>query len=129
MGECGIGRMVRQAHARAGLGAASQQGHVTAGQQAFQFAGDPGYLCFPYGRFTLSLGLRANTNAVPGAIYDGFRLCDVHDPVFRTRHRVPEGLRSSEVKVATMLGSILLIIISILLCGYLFYALLKPEKF
>jgi len=28
-----------------------------------------------------------------------------------------------------MLGNILLILISILLCGYLFYALLKPEKF
>jgi len=28
-----------------------------------------------------------------------------------------------------MLGNILLIIVSILLCGYLFYALLKPEKF
>jgi K+-transporting ATPase KdpF subunit len=29
----------------------------------------------------------------------------------------------------TMLGNILLIGIAILLCGYLFYALLKPEKF
>jgi len=28
-----------------------------------------------------------------------------------------------------MLGNILLIILSVLLCGYLFYALLKPEKF
>jgi len=28
-----------------------------------------------------------------------------------------------------MLGNILLIGIAILLCGYLFYALLKPEKF
>ncbi|MGO9844196.1 MAG: K(+)-transporting ATPase subunit F [Candidatus Acidiferrales bacterium] len=28
-----------------------------------------------------------------------------------------------------MLGNILLILISIMLCGYLFYALLKPEKF
>jgi len=28
-----------------------------------------------------------------------------------------------------MLGNILLIVVSILLCGYLFYALLKPEKF
>jgi len=28
-----------------------------------------------------------------------------------------------------MLGNILLIGVSILLCGYLFYALLKPEKF
>jgi len=28
-----------------------------------------------------------------------------------------------------MLGNIVLIIVSILLCGYLFYALLKPEKF
>jgi len=28
-----------------------------------------------------------------------------------------------------MLGNILLIVISILLCGYLFYALLKPENF
>jgi len=28
-----------------------------------------------------------------------------------------------------MLGNIILIVISILLCGYLFYALLKPENF
>jgi len=28
-----------------------------------------------------------------------------------------------------MLGNIVLIVISILLCGYLLYALLKPEKF
>jgi len=28
-----------------------------------------------------------------------------------------------------MLGNILLIVISILLCGYLLYALLKPENF
>jgi len=28
-----------------------------------------------------------------------------------------------------MLGNIALIVISILLCGYLLYALLKPEKF
>ncbi|HYW66611.1 MAG: K(+)-transporting ATPase subunit F [Candidatus Acidiferrales bacterium] len=28
-----------------------------------------------------------------------------------------------------MLGNIILIVISILLCGYLLYALLKPEKF
>jgi len=28
-----------------------------------------------------------------------------------------------------MLGNILLIIVSVLLFGYLFYALLKPEKF
>jgi len=28
-----------------------------------------------------------------------------------------------------MLGNILLIVVSVLLCGYLFYALLKPEKF
>jgi len=28
-----------------------------------------------------------------------------------------------------MLGNILLIIVSVFLCGYLFYALLKPEKF
>jgi len=28
-----------------------------------------------------------------------------------------------------MLGNILLIIVAVLLCGYLFYALLKPEKF
>jgi len=28
-----------------------------------------------------------------------------------------------------MLGNVLLIVISLLLCGYLFYALLKPEKF
>jgi len=28
-----------------------------------------------------------------------------------------------------MIGNILLIVISILLCGYLLYALLKPEKF
>jgi len=28
-----------------------------------------------------------------------------------------------------MLGNILLIVIALLLCGYLFYALLKPEKF
>jgi len=28
-----------------------------------------------------------------------------------------------------MLGNILLIVISLLLCGYLLYALLKPEKF
>jgi len=28
-----------------------------------------------------------------------------------------------------MLGNILLVVISILLCGYLLYALLKPEKF
>jgi len=28
-----------------------------------------------------------------------------------------------------MLGNILLILIALLLCGYLFYALLKPEKF
>jgi len=28
-----------------------------------------------------------------------------------------------------MLGNIILIAISILLCGYLLYALLKPEKF
>jgi len=28
-----------------------------------------------------------------------------------------------------MLGNIILIVISILLCGYLLYALLNPEKF
>jgi len=28
-----------------------------------------------------------------------------------------------------MLGNILLIVISLFLCGYLLYALLKPEKF
>jgi len=28
-----------------------------------------------------------------------------------------------------MLGNILLIAVSLLLCGYLFYALLRPEKF
>jgi len=28
-----------------------------------------------------------------------------------------------------MLGNILLIVISLMLCGYLLYALLKPEKF
>jgi len=28
-----------------------------------------------------------------------------------------------------MLENILLLIVSLLLCGYLFYALLKPEKF
>jgi len=28
-----------------------------------------------------------------------------------------------------MLGNVLLIVIALLLCGYLFYALLKPEKF
>jgi len=28
-----------------------------------------------------------------------------------------------------MIGNILLIVISLLLCGYLLYALLKPEKF
>jgi len=28
-----------------------------------------------------------------------------------------------------MLGNLLLIVIAVLLCGYLFYALLKPEKF
>jgi len=28
-----------------------------------------------------------------------------------------------------MLGNILLILVSVLLLGYLFYALLKPEKF
>jgi len=28
-----------------------------------------------------------------------------------------------------MIGNALLIIVSVLLCGYLFYALLKPEKF
>ena len=32
-------------------------------------------------------------------------------------------------KVTAMLGNILLIIVSVLLFGYLFYALLKPEKF
>lgn len=40
-----------------------------------------------------------------------------------------EGLRKAEVKVAGMIGNILLIVISILLCGYLLYALLKPENF
>jgi len=64
-----------------------------------------------------------------GACHDGFCLCGVHDSVFRVRHRVPEGLRTPQVRIATMLGNILLIIVSILLCGYLFYALLKPEKF
>jgi K+-transporting ATPase KdpF subunit len=33
------------------------------------------------------------------------------------------------MKVAGMIGNILLIVISILLCGYLLYALLKPENF
>lgn len=42
---------------------------------------------------------------------------------------VPQKLRTSEVKVAIMLGNVLLILISISLGGYLFYALLKPEKF
>jgi len=28
-----------------------------------------------------------------------------------------------------MIGNILLIVIALLLCGYLFYALLKPEDF
>jgi len=28
-----------------------------------------------------------------------------------------------------MLGNVLLIVVAILLCGYLLYALLKPEKF
>jgi K+-transporting ATPase KdpF subunit len=32
-------------------------------------------------------------------------------------------------KVTAMLGNILLIVVSVLLFGYLFYALLKPEKF
>jgi K+-transporting ATPase KdpF subunit len=41
--------------------------------------------------------------------------------------RAPEV--AGESKGGTMLGHILLIAIAILLCGYLLYALLKPENF
>jgi K+-transporting ATPase KdpF subunit len=57
----------------------------------------------------------------------------VYGCVFWPGDFVFEGLRTPEVKFRNkgeaMLGNILLIVISILLCGYLFYALLKPEKF
>jgi K+-transporting ATPase KdpF subunit len=53
-----------------------------------------------------------------------------HDCVFRARFGLSEGLRTVAAgEITTMLGNILLIILSVLLCGYLFYALLKPEKF
>jgi K+-transporting ATPase KdpF subunit len=51
------------------------------------------------------------------------------DCFYRPGDFVFEGLRKAEVKVAGMIGNILLIVISILLCGYLLYALLKPENF
>jgi K+-transporting ATPase KdpF subunit len=41
--------------------------------------------------------------------------------------RAPEVRGESEG--GAMLGNILLIVIAILLCGYLLYALLKPENF
>jgi K+-transporting ATPase KdpF subunit len=41
--------------------------------------------------------------------------------------RAPEV--TGESKGEIMLGNILLIVIAILLCGYLLYALLKPENF
>jgi len=39
------------------------------------------------------------------------------------------GLRKAKVTSHIMLGNLLLIVIAILLCGYLFYALVKPENF
>jgi K+-transporting ATPase KdpF subunit len=45
------------------------------------------------------------------------------------RGRLPEGLPAPKVKVNSMLGNIVLIAITVLLCGYLLYALLKPENF
>jgi K+-transporting ATPase KdpF subunit len=53
----------------------------------------------------------------------------LHHRIFRGQHPVRARLRTPQVEESPMLGNILLIVISILLCGYLFYALLKPEKF
>ena len=89
----------------------------------------PRYLWFLNVALTVSLEWRSMLRGGRGAPDERCDFCFVYGCVFCPGYFVPERLRTSEVKVATMLGNILLILISIVLCGYLFYALLKPEKF
>jgi K+-transporting ATPase KdpF subunit len=78
---------------------------------------------------TVFLAGAGNLGLVQGVADERCCFCPEHDCFLCTGNFVSKGLRTSEVKVAIMLGNVLLILISIFLCGYLFYALLKPEKF
>jgi K+-transporting ATPase KdpF subunit len=61
--------------------------------------------------------------------YERRNLCIGNGCFLCLGNSLPESLRKIEVRMAAMLGNIALIVISILLCAYLLYALLKPEKF
>lgn len=65
-----------------------------------------------------------------GAFPNGFDFRFGYSRPLRARHSVSAVLRTSEVsRRATVLENIALILISLLLLGYLLFALLKPEKF
>jgi K+-transporting ATPase KdpF subunit len=86
-------------------------------------------LCFLNGALTTLLGAFGKIDSVLGITHVRSSLCSLHNFHLCPRGCLPEGLRAPEVKVTSMLGNIILIAVAVLLCGYLLYALLKPENF